>query len=126
MTEEIDEAFGALEWHDAALLSLSLDRRAPGEIDEVVLLVEWPGGRKQRVRFVDCYAFDAQMNFGVMALESIRAARCMVDTPRLTDMRHRWRALGIELEELRCFEIITNSTASEIRVYAKRFEVEDS
>jgi hypothetical protein len=126
MTEKIDEAFGALEWHDAVLLSLNIDRRAPGERDEVALLVEWPDGRKQRVRFTDCYALDAQMNFGVMAPESIRVARCIADTPKLAGMRQRWKALGIELEDLRCFEFIANSTASEIRVYAKRFEVADS
>lgn len=123
MTEKIDEAFEALEWHDAVLLSLNIDRRIPGECDEVVLLVEWPDGRKQKIRFTDCYALDAQMNFGVMAPESIRAARCIADAPKLADMRQRWKALGIELEDLRCFEITTNSTASEIRVYAKRFEV---
>ncbi|MBZ4421418.1 hypothetical protein [Myxococcus sp. RHSTA-1-4] len=123
MTETIDEAFGALEWHDALLLSLNIDRRTPGERDEVVLLVEWPDGRKQKVRFMDCYALDSQMNFGVVAPESIRTARCLADTPKLADMRHRWRALGIELEDLRCFEFTTNSTASEVRVYARRFEV---
>jgi hypothetical protein len=126
MTERNDEAFAALEWHDAVLLSLNIDRSTPGERDEVALLVEWPDGRKQKVRFTDCYAFDAQMNFGVTAPESIRAARCIADAPKLAELRQRWTALGVELGDLRCFEIITNSTASEIRIFAKRFEVSDS
>jgi hypothetical protein len=126
MTERIDEAFAELEWHDAVLLSLNIDRRTPGDRDEVTLLVEWPDGRKQKVRFTDCYAFDAQMNFGVTAPESIRAACCIADAPKLAEVRQRWTALGVDLGDLRCFEITTNSTASEIRIFAKRFEVSDS
>ncbi len=126
MTERIYEAFDALEWHDAVLLSLNIDRRIPGERDEVVLLVEWPDGRKQKVRFTGCYALDAQMNFGVIAPESIRAARCIADASKLAEMRQRWTALGIDLGDLRCFEITTSSTASELRIYATWFEVSDS
>src|SRR5690242_11877913 len=116
MNERIDEAFEALEWHDAVLQSLAIDRCTPGERDDVVLVIEWPHGRKQNVRFTDCYAFDAQMNFGVIAPESIRAARCIADTPKLTELRQRWSALGVDLGELRCFEITTNSTATEIHI----------
>lgn len=126
MTERIDEAFVALEWHDAVLLSLYIDRRIPGERDEVALLVEWPDGRIRNVRFTDCYAFDAHMNFGVTAPESIRAVRCIADAPKLAEMRQRWMTLGVDLGDLQCFEITTNSTATEIRVFAKGFKVSDS
>jgi hypothetical protein len=126
MMETIDEAFVDLEWHDAVLLSLNIDRRAAGERDEVALLVEWPDGREQTVRFIDCYAFDAQMNFGVIAPESIRAARCTADAPKLAQMRGVWTRLGVDLGDLRCFELTTNSTASEIRIFARRFELSDS
>jgi hypothetical protein len=126
MTEEMEQAFEAMEWHDSVLLSLNIDRRTPGKRDEVVLVVEWLDGRKQKVSFTDCYALDAQMNFGVIAPESIRAARCIAASPKLAEMRQRWAALGVDLESLRCFEITTNSTASEICIYAKRYEVSDS
>ena len=122
MMGTIGQMFEALEWHDAVLLSLTIDRHAPGVRDEVVLLVEWPDGRMQKIRFADCYALDAQMNFGVLAPDSIRAAR-VTNSARLADVRQRWTALGVDLEDLRCFEITTNSTASVIRVFARRFEV---
>lgn len=73
----------------------------------------------------ECYALDGQMNFGVIAPESIREARCIADSPKLVEMRQRWMAVGVDLGDLRCFEIITNSTASEIRIYASRFEVSE-
>lgn len=126
MTESIDEAFVALDWHDAVLLTMKIDRRAPGDRDEVALLVEWPDGRKRTVSFADCYALDAQMNFGVIAAESIRTAQCIEHSPRLAEIRRRWVALGVDLGALRCFEFTTNSTASEIRVYATRFELSDA
>lgn len=123
MTYEVEQTFDAMEWHDSVLLGLSIDRRTPGKSDEVVLIVEWRDGQRQKVRFTDCYAVDARMNFGVLAPESIRAARCIVASPALAKMRERWAELGVDLERLRCFEITTNSTASEISIYAKRYEV---
>lgn len=123
MTQEAEQAFDAMEWHDAVLLSLNIDRRNPGKRDDVVLIVEWLDGRKRRVCFKDCYALDAEMNFGVIAPESIRGARCIAASPKLAEMRQRWATLGVDLESLRCFEMTTNSTASDIRIYAKRYEV---
>lgn len=125
MMEDEEQAFEAMGWHDAVLLSLGIDRGTPGKRDEVVLIVQWLDGRTQKVTFADCYALDAQMNFGVIAPESIRAARCIAAFPKLTEMRQRWAPLGVDLESLRCFEITTNSTASEIRIYAKRWQVAD-
>lgn len=125
VAEEIEQRFEALDWHDTLLLSLSIDRRAPGERDEVVLLVRWLDDREQRIRFSDCYSLDAQMNFGVVAPELIRAAHCTSDSPQLAAVRQRWATVGVELGDLRCFEIFTSSTASAIRICARRFEVVD-
>ncbi|MBK7861615.1 MAG: hypothetical protein IPJ65_23965 [Archangiaceae bacterium] len=118
--------FDALEWHDAVLLELTIDRRAAGESDEVVLLVEWRDGRRQRVRFIGCYGFAALMNFGVEAPESIRGASCTIDAPQLAEIRERWNRVGVDLRDLFCFELTTNSTASDIRIYAKQFLVSDA
>lgn len=117
--------FEELDWHDAVLLSLSVDRGNPGRRDEVLLIVEWPNGVRQNVRFTGCYAFDAQMSFGVIAPESVRSARCISCSPKLDEIRHRWAALGVDLGNLLCFEITTNSTASVIRVFGQECEVFD-
>lgn len=126
MTKDIKKTFDDLEWHDALLLSMNIDRQQPGERDEVTLLVVWSDERKSKVRFRESYALDAQMNFGVVAPESIRAARCIAESPRLVEMRERWRSLGVDLADLCCFEITTNSTASVIRIFARDFNVTDS
>lgn len=123
MTDKIEQAFDAIEWHDAVLLNVIIDRKSPGERDDVLISIQWQDGERRDIRFSDCYAFDAQMNFGVTAPESIRAARCTADSPELAEIRQRWIALGVALEDLLCFEITTNSTASMIRVFSRRFEV---
>ncbi len=126
MTEELEQAFEAMHWHDSVLLSLNVDRGNPGNRDDVVLMVAWPDGRKQKVCFADCYALEATMNFGVIAPESICAARCIAASPKLAEMRRRWAALGVDLKSLRCFALTTNSTAGEICIYAMRYQVADS
>ena len=121
----IGQAFEAMEWHDAVLLRLDIDRGAPGDRDEVAVVIEWPNGRRQHLLFTDCYAFDAQMQFGVIAPEAILSAQCVASSPRLSGIRQRWRSLGVELDDLVCFEITTNSTASVLRVCAKGFEISE-
>ncbi len=122
----IMQRFQQLNWHDSVLLNLTIDRRAPGERDEVLLLIEWIDGRKQLVRFTNCYAMEAQMNFGVIAEESILRAGCVSESPRLTEIRGRWNKLGVDLSDLLCFEIETSSTGSKIGIYAKVFVTEDA
>ncbi len=125
MTDRVEQKFDALEWHDAVVLNLEVPRHAPGDRDEVVLLVEWLDGRQQRVRFSDCYALDAQMNFGMTAPESIRSARCVDHSQQLSAVRQRWADLGVDLGGLRCFEFTMNSTASIVRIFALEFETRD-
>ncbi|MCB9654801.1 MAG: hypothetical protein H6729_11795 [Deltaproteobacteria bacterium] len=124
MTSTIEQTFNDLAWHDAIILQLTVDRGSPGENDEILLAVEWPDGTQQQIRFVDCYLLEAQMNFGVVAPESIRDARCSNESSKLGEVRQRWESLGVTLGDLQCFEVYTNSTASIIRICARGFQVE--
>ncbi len=119
------EEFDLLPWHDALLLDVRVDRGAPGERDEVALTLEWPSGVRQNMVFADCYAFDAKMNFGVIAEESILGARCVSESTKLAEVKARWARSGVQLGDLACFEIETNSTASLLTVYARRFQLVD-
>jgi hypothetical protein len=127
MSSSMEEAFNALDWHDTELQELLIDRRAPGERDELVLTLRWPGpeGRTQRLRFTDCYALEANMNFGVIAPETLYTAHCVSDSPRLEAVRKTWAHLGTDLSGLRLFELETNSTSSTLRIVARGFELSD-
>jgi hypothetical protein len=118
----MNDIFDSLPWHDAQLLELSVDRRCAGECDEVRLRVAWPLGDEATLLFRDCYGMSAEMNFGVIAEERIASASMIGDDPGLTSIRDRWKPLGVWLEALCCYRLETASTASVIRIYAKRFE----
>jgi len=111
--------FESLPWHDAVILSIEIDRRRPGTADEVSISMLWPDDRQSQIRFQECYALDAAMNFGVVAEETVRSATECDDTDELRRIRGKWRGLGVDLSALKSFTIETNSTASTITVLAR-------
>lgn len=115
--------FNSLDWHDAELIGVAVDRRMPGKNDIVIVEVRWPDSSCQGIIFTDCYAFNAQMNFGVLAPESIRSASCVTDSVDLRDVRRRWSNIDIDLRSLCCFEIRTNSTNSILQIFALGWDV---
>jgi hypothetical protein len=125
MSTAMQQSFNELEWHDAELKEVLIDRRQPGERDDVLLLIQWPDGRKQRLRFVECYGMMARMNFGIVATETFLKASCDPDAPALVELRERWLKMGTDLSRVVSFEMETNSTASLLQVFAERFELTD-
>jgi len=116
----IDE-FNDFPWHDSELIELTVNRENPGKRDEVVLLIRSRDGEVSRFTFTDCYAFECLMNFGVVAPETIRNGCCSNDSAELDRIRERWQGAGVDLGKLMCFEIVTNSTNSTIKIFAIDF-----
>ncbi|HEB94683.1 MAG TPA: hypothetical protein ENI94_14755 [Gammaproteobacteria bacterium] len=114
----MDAKFDSLPWHDAELLSISIDRSNAGNNDTVTFVVKWPDGNKNEIIFNDCYFFDARMNFGVVAEESILEAICLDESSQISDIKSKWQSLGVELDNICCYRIITNSTNSQVDIYA--------
>lgn len=114
----MDTNFNSLPWHDAELLSVSIDRSNAGNSDIVVLVVKWPDGKENSIIFNDCYFFNAQMNFGVIAEETILEAMCLAESDKLSEIKDKWEPLGVMLDKIRCYRINTNSTNSLIDIYA--------
>ena len=115
------DKFKSLEWHDAALVDMVIDRRKPGENDIINIMIKWPSGAENTLSFHDCYSLDARMNFGVIADECILSADCYIDGEGVTDIKRKWSAVGVELDDLHCFDFETNSTSSRIKIYALSF-----
>lgn len=116
--------FDEMPWHDAELLNIAIDRQNPGENDQIIIDVCWPDGEKVTLIFRDCYGLEAKMNFGVLAPESILSASSTDASPEIGEIREKWRQIGVDLRQLKCFEIITNSTASILRIYALSYFVQ--
>ena len=115
----MNEDFNDLPWHDANIVSIYIDRQRPGVEDVIKLTIEWPNeGNLSTIEFTDCYALSANMNFGIIASESILSAECISHSDELISIRNRWSSVGVNLEMLRCFKIITNSTNSTFSIFA--------
>jgi hypothetical protein len=110
----------ACPWHDAVLLDISVDRSNPGSVDLVCLTIEWPAqpneskARRSEIEFQDCYRFEASMNLGVVAEETIRDAWFEPDNAEVAKLQS---VFGVT--DLHCWVLETNSTASTIRIIAR-------
>ena len=120
----MSKEFNSLCWHDAELCSIFIDRKHAGEQDTVRLLMRWPDNTESEVVFSDCYALSAIMNFGVIAPESVLSAVVIEHRNDVDDIKQRWRNIGVDLANLRCYQLETNSTASKILIYACRFFIQ--
>lgn len=116
--------FQELPWHDAEILSILIDRENAGEQDTVRLSMRWPDGTESEVVFSDCYALSAMMNFGVIASESVFSAAVFDSRDDVQEIKQRWSHFGVELADLKCYQLDANSTASKILIYALRFSVQ--
>lgn len=114
-----DFDFNDAHWHDAELRSVHVDRSRPGEADVVRLEVVWPDDEATVIRFHDCYRFECSMNFGVVAVETIREASLSTSSNALDEVRGRWEAIGVSLTDLKEYRIVTNSTGSALVVFAR-------
>lgn len=121
----MNEDFNSLDWCDATLLGVNIDRSEPGTRDEVRVEVRWPDGREGAVRFSDAYGCSAVMNFGVLGEEGIEFAVIDDDEPGLRDLLDHWDAVGYPLSGVRCYRIEMSSTGSVILIYAKTWRVEN-
>ncbi len=119
--------FNDLPWHDAILKNIEIDRRTPGEQDIIELLVAWPNyNYNSIVEFFDCYAFTANMNFGVIACETIMTAECLYESEELKSIRDLWLKVNVDLQDLKHFKIITNSTNSVVNIFSLNFKVKNN
>ncbi|WDW02623.1 hypothetical protein PWE35_12120 [Stenotrophomonas maltophilia] len=120
----MNQDFNSLEWCDATLLAINIDRSNPGESDEVKVQVRWPDCRQATVCFSEAYGCSALMNFGVLGEEGIEFAKVEGDEPGLTHLLNRWKTVGYPLSGLKCFRIETSSTGSVILIYARTWRIE--
>ena len=63
------------------------------------------------------------MKFGVYPPDSIRHAVCFDHSDALEMLKAKWGRMGIDLSDIYCFWINTNTTNSTINIYAKGFKI---
>ena len=117
--------FNDFFWHDSSIEEIYIDRSNPGKNDTVKIKINWIDRENSILEFYDCYALEMNMNFGIMAKESILDAKLILSSQKLEAIRKNWLEMGVNLYDLKCYQIITNSTGSDIKIYALGFIVKN-
>jgi hypothetical protein len=115
--------FNTLDWHDAIILKIEIDRQNPGNNDTISMIVKWPNGSIYQILFEDVYWANLTLNFGVIANESIRSAHVLEDNDKdLISIYSKWGNMIGDMKLIGYF-INTNSTNSNIKIIALGFKV---
>lgn len=117
--------FDDFYWHDAVIKNILINRSNPGNNDTITFEIEWPENRgKAKIIFEDVYWANMNLNFGVVAEETILDASVSEeDEHDLLKLRTRWKGMLTEVK-LRSYKFYLNSTAGEIKIIAVRFKVD--
>lgn len=110
-------------WHDSELTNIIINRSDPGNIDEIILEIDWYDTGPGKIIFEDVCFARLTLNMAIIARESIDNAFISQDDTDTLDFYKKWKRL-MDDWELNCYVIKTSSTASEIKIVAKNFRVE--
>lgn len=114
--------FNDFLWHDAIIKNIVIDRNAPGVYDNISFFVEWSTKENVLLSFEGVYWSIMELNFGVIADETILKASCSVDDDDLDKFYSKWKGLMNNVK-LFSYEINLNSTGGRIKILAKTFTV---
>jgi hypothetical protein len=114
--------FDDFTWHDSTIKKIEIDRNAPGVCDTISMEIMWVDGGNSTITFTDVYWSQFNMNFGVVASESIRSAYIADNDNALLELYTKWND-NLNGINLNCYLIETNSTGSIFKIIAKGFEV---
>lgn len=122
----MEKKFSELEWHDAIIKSIVIDRNEAGIKDTIELNIFWPSETESKIIFKDVYFANLALNFGVIAEETIMDASIINSSDiDIIKIKNKWSKYFDGINNIHGFEILTASTVSSIRIYALSFEVID-
>jgi len=126
--------FYDLEWHDATILKIVVDRSYPESHNQIRLDVQWPDSENtfSSIYFVDFIDFKVDLCGGIICDETIMCASIEEITRKTTDSRFKYeydeiiRSTGEKIthhsnEKIYKYEIETATTNGLITIVAKGF-----
>lgn len=108
--------------HDAEIVEILIERSEPGIKDQVIIEA-FSNNLNYRLVFEECYKVSLDLNMGVIAPESILSAKISKGSKELSSLKEKWKLHGVDLSKLKEFKINTNSTNSDIIIFAKKCEI---
>lgn len=116
--------FNDLEWHDAVIKNIIVDRNNPGNKDTIEISIVWPSGKKNKIVFNNVYYANLSLGFGVVADEVVSEAQVSYDNDdHLAEIKSMWSKHYTAIENIKAYKISTSSTGSIIKVIAFSFDI---
>jgi hypothetical protein len=114
-------------FHDSILKEIIVERNNPGYRDEVKIRIGFLNEDDIEVVFKDCFKANFDLNFGVIAEETIfDFYKSTENEDELKSLKEKWLKIGGCVEGLSLYCIETNSTNSKIRIFARDYKIEVS
>lgn len=115
--------FNELKWHDSSIKGITIDRNSPGLNDIIKFEMDWIDIGKGELIFEGVYWVSFNLNFGIVAEESIlRAFVVSENDPDLSLLYKRWNRM-IDNVKLNSYTIELNSTGSRIKIISESYKV---
>jgi hypothetical protein len=112
-------------WHDAEIKEIIIDRHSPGKKDEIQFNILFSDKKK-----VICFIFEKvyyasfDLNFGIVAPETIRTVSMLENDENLAILYSNWKG-HLDHVKLNVYSIELNSTGGKIKIIATKFRVEN-
>lgn len=115
--------FNDFYWHDAEIKEIIIDRHNPGKKDEIQFDILFPDKRKV-VHFIfeEVYYASFNLNFGIIADETIQNASVLENDNDLVTLYLKWKG-HLDHIKLNVYFIELNSTGGKIKIIAKKIRV---
>jgi len=118
--------FNDYNWHDAVIKNILINRNNPGILDEIIFDIEWLENEKINLVFEEVYWAAMNLNFGIVANETILNACVLDETDTdLINFYTKWKGMMNNVK-LNSFEINLNSTGGKIKIIAKEFRIKQN
>ena len=122
-----------LNLHDSRIKSVTLHRKG-AEDDIVDIFLEYVEDYETSVtsgkilRFMGCYKFIGDINFGFGSSDSIINASSIIDSKLISEEKNKWSKIdkNILSKPLKHYRIETDTTGSTIDIVASSIELIDS
>jgi len=112
-----------LNFHDSILKEITIDRNNPGYRDDVKLRIGLLDDCYIEVVFKDCFKAVIDLNFGVIADETILDFYKSNESEELKLLKEKWLKIGGKVDGLSLYCIKTNSTNSKIKIFSKDYKI---
>lgn len=118
--------FEDFEWHDSILKTVYIDRKDPGEKDEIVLVVDSVNEECMSVVFKEVRWMSLSFNGGIVADENILYATILPESDKdLKRLYKKWDGY-LDGVDLKVYFIEMSSTASIIKIIAEKVDIINS